>query len=148
MLASLREGGLSEAFSDWRAVAVGVGGGALFGLSAIAFRGSIDAIPEGGYIIRSLTMLVVSLAMQSAILAIWFILRDMRAFTDSLREWRLSVMAGFLGALASAGWFIAFSLTNAANVRTLALIEMPFVAFVSYRLPGRWLGPREWMGLS
>ena len=32
--------------------------------------------------------------------------------------------AGLLGALASQFWFIAFALTTAANVRTLALVEV------------------------
>lgn len=131
---------------DWRPLATGVAGGALFGLSAIAFRASINALPQGDFILRSMTVLAISLAMQSAILGAWFVLRDPRPFLDSLRQWRISVVAGLLGAAASACWFVGFSLTNAANVRTLALIEMPVVALVSRRLSGRWLSRREWVG--
>lgn len=135
--------------SEGRLMAAGVLGGGLFGLSSIAFRAAIEAVPDGGYVLRSLTMLVASLAIQSALLGLWLALRDRPAFVGSLREWRASLGAGFLGALASSGWFIAFSLTPAANVRTLALIEMPLAALVSRRFSGgKALGRNEWLGLA
>ena len=69
--------------------------------------------------------------------------RDRPAFLGSLREWRTSMGAGFMGAFASAGFFTAFALTPAANVRTLALIELPLVALFSGRLTGRAMAPHE-----
>lgn len=57
-------------------------------------------------------------------------------------------MGGFLGAFASAGWFIAFSLTAAANVRTLALVELPLAGLLSGRLTGRRMAWRELAGLA
>ncbi|MCT2399446.1 EamA family transporter [Novosphingobium mangrovi (ex Huang et al. 2023)] len=146
VLASLRVGDKAAKLTEWKPLVVGVASGALFGLSAICFRASIDLVPQGGFMLRSLTMLVVSLAIQSATLAIWFVTKDASGFFGSLREWRLSVVAGALGAIASAGWFISFSLTLAANVRTLALIEMPVVAVLSRYVSGRWLTAREWVG--
>lgn len=146
ILSSLRRSNGAEEVFDWRPVLIGVAGGALFGLSAIAFRASIHALPQGDFVLRSLTMLVISLTMQSAILATWFVLRDGEPFLASLREWRLTVAGGLLGALASACWFTGFALTNAANVRTLSLVEMPIVALVSRYVSGRWLSGREWAG--
>ncbi|AIT78798.1 DMT family transporter [Novosphingobium pentaromativorans] len=146
ILASLRPGDGGAKLVEPKPLAVGVASGALFGLTAICFRASIAGVPEGSFMLRSLLMLVVSLGIQSSVLAGWFVLRDASGFFGSLREWRLSVTGGALGALASAGWFIAFSLTAAANVRTLALIEMPIVAIVSRKLSGRWLTAREWAG--
>ncbi|WP_226636833.1 EamA/RhaT family transporter [Novosphingobium profundi] len=148
VLASLRPGDGAGDLADWKSLVVGVVSGALFGLTAICFRASIEAVGEGTFLMRSLLMLVTSLAIQSGVMALWFVFRDAQAFTHSLREWRLSVPAGALGALASAGWFIAFSLTMAANVRTLALIEMPVVALVSRYMSGRWLSTREWAGFA
>lgn len=146
VLASLRKGDGAHRLAELKPMLVGVGSGALFGLSAIAFRGAIDAVPAGGFMMRSLLMLVISLAMQTGMLCGWFALRDWAPLTRSLSEWRLSIVAGALGALASAGWFISFSLTIAANVRTLALIEMPVVALVSRQLSGRWISGREAIG--
>jgi drug/metabolite transporter (DMT)-like permease len=61
---------------------------------------------------------------------------------DVLRKilalWKPSLLAGFTGAFASQFWFLAFALTAAANVRTLALIEVLFaqgVAYYSFKQP-------------
>jgi len=79
---------------------------------------------------------------------LWLALRDRQAFTGSLREWRRSLGAGLAGAAASAGWFTAFSLTAAANVRTLALVEMPLVALLAGKLTGRGITRHEALGLA
>jgi len=47
---------------------------------------------------------------------------------EILGLWRPSMFAGFMGAFASQFWFLAFALTAAANVRTLALVEVLFAA--------------------
>jgi uncharacterized membrane protein len=41
------------------------------------------------------------------------------------------MLAGFLGALASQFWFLAFALATAASVRTLALVEVLFAQAIS-----------------
>ena len=53
------------------------------------------------------------------------------ALRASFAVWRSSLFAGFLGAFASQFWFIGFALTSAANVRTLALVEVIFATAVS-----------------
>lgn len=146
LVAAIRPGDFGKLFAEARPALTGIGAGALFGLSAVAFRGSIGNVPEGSFVIRSLTMLAVSLGLQTALLGIWLGLRDREAFLASLREWRGSLFAGLLGAVASAGWFTAFSLTAAANVRTLALVEIPAAALVSYRVSGRRLQVHEAVG--
>ncbi|MCJ2186136.1 EamA/RhaT family transporter [Novosphingobium beihaiensis] len=148
VMASLKAGDKTSALAEWKPMAVGIASGALFGLAAICFRASIEAVPQGTFMMRGLTMLVISMAIQTATLATWFVVKDSSGFSGSLREWRLSVPAGVLGAISSTGWFLAFSLTLAANVRTLALVEMPVVALVSRYVSGQWLSAREWLGLA
>jgi drug/metabolite transporter (DMT)-like permease len=148
VLSSLRPGDGTAKLAEWRPVVIGVASGALFGLSAIAFRAGIEAVPAGSFMMRSLAMLVVSLAFQSGMLLAWFALRGAAPLAASFGHWRISTGAGALGALASAGWFVAFSLTPAANVRTLGLIEMPIVALVARQVSGKWLSPREATGFA
>lgn len=144
---------------DWRALlregppmALGIAAGAGFGLSAVAFRGAINALGTGpgdpSALNRALTIMAASLAIQTLLLGIWLLAFDRRAFLDSLRVWRQSLGAGFLGALATGAWFVAFSLTAAANVRTLALAEMPAAALLSRKVSGRALGKREYGGIA
>ena len=148
VVASVKPGDAGRLASEGRSIVVGILGGALFGLAAIAFRGAIRAVPDGDFLVRSLSILALSLTIQAGVLLAWFAFRNRDAFIAPLREWRLSVPAGFLGALASAGWFIGFSLTAAANVRTLALIEMPLVALVSRWMHGSWPRRAEWSGYA
>jgi drug/metabolite transporter (DMT)-like permease len=148
VLATVKPSDLGKLVGEAKPILVGTMGGVLFGISAIAFRGSILALESGDFIIRSLTMLVVALFMQSVMLGAWLALRDRAAFIGSLREWRTSLLAGALGAAASAGWFLAFSLTAAANVRTLALVEMPIAAAVTRRVSGKAMAANEWVGMA
>lgn len=116
---------------DAAPVATGLLAGFLFGLAAIGFRGGILALPEGSFLIRASTILVVSLVLQSGVLLVWLLTFDRGALAGSFRVWRASILAGFLGAFASQFWFIGFSLTTAANVRTLALVEVILAMGVS-----------------
>ena len=64
-----------------------------------------------------------------------------------LRAWRPSLFAGFMGALASQFWFLAFALTSAANVRTLALVEVLFAQAISRFAFGQPTARREAFGI-
>jgi len=128
-------------------IALGIFSGALYGLSSIAFRGGIEALGEGGFVLRSLSVLVASLVMQTAMLGGWLALFDRGALAGSIREWRRSFGAGFAGATASALFFTAFALTPAANVRTLALADLPIAALFSGRLTGQRTRRHEFIGM-
>lgn len=135
-----------QLFTEWQPMAFGIGSGAFFGLASVAFRGAIVAMDGGGPLMRALTVMVVVLLIQSLMLGTWLALKDRPAFTGSLRIWRESLAAGFMGALATACWNSALSLTAAANVRTLGLIEMPIAGWFNHRVSGTPLAPREWAG--
>jgi drug/metabolite transporter (DMT)-like permease len=55
--------------------------------------------------------------------------------------------AGFLGALASQFWFLAFALATAASVRTLALVEVLFAQAISTYFFRQKVTPREVFGI-
>lgn len=132
----------------WRAATLGIMAGALFGLSAIGFRGAILALPHGDSVIRAATVLTLSLALQSALMLIWLGLADRAALTGIVRHWRGSLGAGALGAFASLFWFIGFALTAAANVRTLALVEVVMAQLISGRIFREGASPRQLAGMG
>ena len=138
---------------DWqrgglRAAALGLAAGALFGLSAIGFRGAILALPFGDSMTRAATILAVSLALQSLLMLAWLALADRAALAGIARHWRGSLWAGALGALASFFWFLGFALTSAANVRTLALVEVVMAQLVSGRIFREGASPRQLLGMG
>jgi drug/metabolite transporter (DMT)-like permease len=86
--------------------------------------------------------------LQTAILLVWMALFDRQALAGSFRVWRGSLGAGFLGAAASQCWFIGFSLTSAANVRTLALVEVILAQAVGYFWLRQKVTNRQLLGMA
>ena len=74
-------------------------------------------------------------------------LRDRAVLAAIMREWRPSLAAGFMGALASQFWFLAFALATAASVRTLALIEVLFAQLIARFAFGQRTSAREALGM-
>lgn len=148
VLLSFKQGLADLTRSGLRPVLLGVVAGSFFALAAIGFRGAILSLDSGSFLIRATTTLVCGLGVQTAMLVAWLAAFDRPAMLGSLREWRSSLFAGFLGALASQFWFIGFSLTAAANVRTLALVEVLMAQAVSHRLVSQATTRRELWGMA
>jgi drug/metabolite transporter (DMT)-like permease len=135
--------------SGSRAVVLGITSGSFFAISAIGFRAAILTLdPEAGFLLRATTTLAWSLGIQTALLVAYLLVMNRKALMDSLGVWRVSLKAGFLGALASQFWFLGFSLTSAANVRTLALVEVLFAQVVSRKLFAEGQDWRELTGMA
>ncbi len=138
---------------NWRAASrrqawLGIAAGAGFALAAVGFRGGILALGEGDFWLRASTTLVWSLGLQALLLGAWMALFARPALVGSFRLWRQSLMAGFLGALASQFWFLGFALTAAANVRTLGLVEVLFAHQVGRHVFGQRTTRREALGMA
>lgn len=147
LILSIKPGPL-KTFFQVRPAVLGLLAGAGYGLAAIGFRGGITALPDGSFLTRALTTLTLALAIQSITLLIWLALFDRKALVGSFRVWRTSLTAGFLGAFASACWFTGFSLTSAANVRTLALVEVPIAQLVARLHFRQKTTPRQYLGMA
>ena len=109
----------------------GLAAGAMFGLSAVGFRGAILSLGLPSYLMAATFTLVIGLALQSVLLSGYLGLREPKVLAGIMRAWRPSLFAGFVGALASQFWFLAFALATAASVRTLALVEVIFAQAIS-----------------
>jgi drug/metabolite transporter (DMT)-like permease len=130
-----------------RPTLMGLAAGAMFGLSAIGYRGAILTLSDVSYVLAATTALVVGLMMQSIALSLYLWVRDRSALIAIARAWRPSMLAGFMGALASQFWFLAFALATAASVRTLALIEVLFAQAISRFVFGQPTSAREAAGI-
>src|SRR6266508_1416771 len=132
---------------DLRATLLGLAAGAMFGLSAVGYRGAILSLGVPNYVVAATFTLVVGLVGQSAVLSVYLWLRDRAVLTAIVREWRPSLFAGFMGALASQFWFLAFALASAASVRTLSLVEVLFAQAISRFIFKQATTPREIVGI-
>jgi drug/metabolite transporter (DMT)-like permease len=117
--------------ADLKATLLGLGAGAMFALSAVGFRGAILSLALPSFVMAATFTVVVGLMLQSALLSLYLWLRNPDVLVSIVRAWRPSLFAGFMGALASQFWFLAFALATAASVRTLALVEVLFAQAIS-----------------
>jgi drug/metabolite transporter (DMT)-like permease len=131
-----------------RPLLFGIGAAALFGISAVGFRGAILSLEAQSFVMAATFSLAIGLLIQTALLSVYLVLFDRKSLIAILREWRPSLFAGFMGAAGSQFWFLAFALTTAANVRTLALIEVLFAQIISRRLFDQKSTPREIIGIA
>jgi drug/metabolite transporter (DMT)-like permease len=131
---------------NWRAAVYGVGAGGFFALSAVCYRGGILEL-DAPFWLAALTALAIALGLQASAMSAFLAWHDMAALRRVVAAWRLSLFAGAMGALASAGWFTAFSLASAALVRTLGLVEMLYAFVVGRRVFAQRMQTREAVGL-
>jgi len=122
--------------------------GAGFALSAVGFRGAALQLPGLAPWLAAAWGVLCAQALQSALLGGWLALRSPEALRGIRRAWRISLIAGAMGALASIGWFTGFALRPAADVRTLGLVEVLFSYLVSRRLFAEKLALAEQVGLA
>lgn len=147
VITALRPGG-EKSFAELKPTILGLVAAAAFALSAVGFRGAIITVPGVSFVTAASFTLVLGLLAQTAILTIYLLWRAPKVLQAILGLWKPSLFAGFMGAFSSQFWFLAFALTAAANVRTLALIEVLFaqgVACYSFKQP---IAPRELAGIA
>jgi drug/metabolite transporter (DMT)-like permease len=114
-----------------RPTLLGLASGGAFALAAIGFRGAILSLALPDFVMAATFTLVVGLAIQSVALSLYLSLRRPSVMLALVRAWKPSLFAGFMGAVASQFWFLAFALATAASVRTLALVEVLFAQLVA-----------------
>lgn len=105
---------------------IGLTSGTFFGLSAVSFRAASLALEGPNFLVQAGMTLCAAIALQTAVLLTWMLLRDRAELRRIADAWRLSALTGLAGAIASFGWFSAFTLQQAGAVKALAQIEMLF----------------------
>ncbi len=125
----------------------GLASGGTLALSVIGFRGAILDLHLANYVMAATFTLVVGLAVQAVTLSLYLWLRRPHVMFALARAWKPSLFAGFMGALASQFWFLAFALATAASVRTLALVEVLFAQLVARFAFGQRTTAREAVGM-
>ena len=126
---------------------LGIACGAGMAMASVGFRAATQVAGTSSWLLNAAFTLVVAQLMQTIMLGGWLWWRSRDTLVRTLRAWRVSLFAGFMGAAASAAWFSAFAIQAVAYVRTLGLTEMLFSYVVSRRIFRERLTRREIMGM-
>lgn len=151
VLISLRSGAPRAGDGRWsglRPALLGLGSGALFAFAAIGFRGAILSLHRPDYLMTATFSLAVGLFVQAGLLLVYLALRRPETLRAIARRWRPSLLAGFVGAIASEFWFLAFALATAASVRTLGLVDVLFAQGVTHLVFKQKTTRREIIGIA
>jgi drug/metabolite transporter (DMT)-like permease len=130
-----------------RPVLLGLAAGGFFALAAVGYRGAIVSLADPDFLMAATFTLCIGLLLQATALSLYLFVRERAVLIAIARAWSASVLAGFMGALASQFWFLGFALTTAANVRTLGLIEVLFAQAVARFAFGQKTTVREAIGV-
>ncbi|MES2752529.1 MAG: DMT family transporter [Pseudomonadota bacterium] len=147
VITALRPGG-AKGFASLKPTALGLFAASFFALSAVGYRGAILNVTDVSFVTAASMTLAATLLMQTVILSGWLLVRSRGTMSAIFRLWKPSTFAGFMGAFASLFWFLAFALTAAANVRTLALVEVLFAQVAAYYAMKQPLSGRELGGIA
>ena len=130
MITSIKKVNLSINFFNL-SVFYGLLSGSLFGLAAVLFRGASHSLFSIDYILTSSFTLLIAIGIQTLILTIYILIKDIKQFYLLYLNWKDSLIVGFFGAFASICWFYAMSVQNVAYVRALGQIELIFTILAS-----------------
>jgi drug/metabolite transporter (DMT)-like permease len=117
-----------------RVALIGIASGAVFGVSAVAYRSASLSLDGPGPIMNAAVTLACVTTFQTAFMLVWMGWKDRGEIIDVLKSWRSSALVGIAGVLGSACWFTAMSLQQVAYVRALGQVELVFTFMASYFL--------------
>jgi len=134
--------------SSLKPTLLGLGAATAFAFSAIGYRGAILSLHQTQFVMAASFSLAVGLTAQAVLLSAYLSWRDRVVLGAIFRLWKPSLFAGFMGALSSQFWFLAFALATAASVRTLALVEVLFAQATTHVLFKQKTTAREIAGIA
>ena len=117
-----------------RGALLGLGSGAMLAVAAVGYRGAMLELPHHTAWLAASYGLVWAQFIQTLLLGGWLLARDRAGLTKVIVAWRESLPGGLAGAAASFGWFTAFALRSAVDVRIVGLVEVIYSYAVSRRL--------------
>lgn len=125
--------------------------GACFALATIGFRGGAVEIEKLGVTSPWLSGawgVLLAQTMQSIGLGAWIAKTHEQGLRPIFKAWKISLIAGSMGAAASLAWFTAYAMQGAAPVRTLGMVEVVFSYLVSRRVFSEKLSLVEKLGMA
>ena len=109
-----------------RTALIGIASGAIFGISAVAYRSAALSLEGPNAIMQAAVTLACVTTFQTAFMLVWMLLKDPSEIGKVVRSWRSSALVGLAGVTGSACWFTAMALQQVAYVRALGQIELLF----------------------
>ena len=151
LLLSVKPGAeFGAAMSTWfsPAALLVLASGAGFALCAVGYRGTMLALDHPLPWVAGTYSLVWAQIFQTLLLGGYLLVRDRAGLVQVMIQWRVSTLAGLMGALASMGWLTAFAMRSAVDVRIVGLVEVLYSYAISRRFFKEPVSWREIAGIA
>ena len=150
LLLSLPPRGQLLSLQAWfsKSALYGLACGACFAIAVIGFRGGALALQAQTPWLSGAWGVLVAQTLQSIVLGAWVAFKTPQGIRPIFRAWRISLLAGSMGAAASLAWFTAYAMQSAAAVRTLGMVEVVFSYLVSRRMLSEQFKRAELLGMA
>lgn len=125
----------------------GIASGTCLALSVVFYRAGSLSLGGDGFLAQASLTLAVALVIQCVAMAVWLKFREPGQVMATIRAWRVALPAGLSGFAASACWFAAMTIQNAAYVRALGQIELVFTFAASWFIFKERSKPAEVLGV-
>lgn len=121
--------------------------GACFAVATVAFRGAALVLDVPSPWLSAGWGVLIAQSLQSLGLGAWIAFKTEQGIAPVFRAWRISLLAGSMGAAASLAWFSAYALQSVSHVRTLGMVEVVFSYIISRRVLSESFTRAEKIGL-
>ena len=125
----------------------GLACGASFAIASVGYRGAALVLGAETPWLSGAWGVLIAQALQTLGLGAWVAFTSEKGLAPLWPAWRLSLLAGSMGAAASLAWFTAYAMQDAAPVRTLGMVEVVFSYLVSRRLLSESFARPEKIGM-
>ena len=109
-----------------RSTLIGLLSGFFLGASVVLYRGASHALEGGDSFLKAATTVAVSTSFQTLLLCLYLRLREPGQLRKILKIWKKAGLVSIVSILGSICWVTAFTIENAAHVRTLGQVELLF----------------------
>jgi drug/metabolite transporter (DMT)-like permease len=109
----------------------GVLSGSAFAVSIVCYRAASLSLAPVGVVAQAAVTLGWALLFQTLAMGGYLLLRRDGELIRVARAWRPALLVGASGMLASAGWFTAVAIQQAAYVRAVGQVELVFTFIIS-----------------
>ena len=115
-----------------RTALIGILSGSFFGVAAVCYRAASLSLGGDGFIMQAAFTLVCVITLQTVAMSAYMRIREPGQITRAIAAWRVAAWVGLTGMAASACWFTAMTIQNAAYVRALGQIELVFTFIAAH----------------
>lgn len=131
-----------------RASILGLGSGVLFAFAAVGYRAASLELGDISPVLRAAVTLAVVTSLQMTVMALWLGWRDRDELRAVWEARRTAVFVGLTSMGGSFGWFLAFTLQNAAYVKALGQVELILSLLASVLFFRETVTRRELAGMA